>query len=212
MTVAPRRPGWLIAVEGVDGAGKSTFTRALVRTLRSRGRSVGSRREPTNSTLGALAQRASVEDPWAGAVYFTLDRFLARNALTHDLARYEVVVSDRSFYSTLAYQGSALRATERRRLTELQRRATVVPHRVVLLDLTPAEALRRLGSRASPRGPLERRRVLARVAREYRNLARRGRWMILDARRPTADLVRTAVAALEADLPASRGGSSRRRR
>jgi dTMP kinase len=214
MTRPSRSRGRLLAVEGIDGAGKSTFTHALVRALRKKGRSVGSRREPANPTLGALAQRASVEDPWTGAVYFTLDRFLAGPSLARDLAEHDVVVTDRSFYSTLAYQGSALRARARRRLLDLQRGATVAPDRVVLLDLAPAEAVRRLGKRSLRRGPLERRRVLARVAREYRVLARRGRWLVLDARRPTADLVREALARFEPALPPPRrrGRRSQRRR
>jgi dTMP kinase len=201
-----RRRGRLVALEGIDGAGKSTLARALAAALRRRHRTVVLRREPVDPVLGRLAQRSSLQDPWTGAVYFTLDRFLARPALVRDLRRAEFVVTDRSFFSTLAYQGSALDRAANRRLVELAPRATVLPDRVVLLELAPGEALRRLGVRGRRRGPLERRRTLGRVAARYRRLAREGRWLVLDARRPTRELVDAIVH----DLLEGSGPTSRR--
>ncbi len=202
--MSARRPkrGTLVALEGIDGAGKSTLIRGLAAALRRRGFSVACRREPSDPRLGELAQRVSREDAWTGAVYFTVDRYLARPNLERALAGHDFVLSDRSFYSTLAYQGSVLPPRERRRLDELERGATVVPDRVLLLDLSPREALGRLGGRRAARGPLERLRILRRVARAYRDLGRNRRWTVLDARRPSAELVRAAVAALR--LPRAR--------
>lgn len=203
-----RRRGRLVALEGIDGAGKSTLAAALVRAAARHGIRAVARREPADRTLGRLAQEAGRRDPWTGAVYFTLDRFLARRSLERDLARFPWVFTDRSFYSTLAYQGSALGADGVRRIEELSRRATRRPDRVVLLELDPAEALRRLGRRGGGRGPLERRRTLERVARRYRALAARDRWLILDARRPTREL----VDAVSSDLGLARPTAGRKRR
>ena len=196
MTAARRPRGRLIALEGIDGAGNSTLTSALARSLRARGWSVTRRSEPADPRLGALAQRASVGDPWTGAVYFTVDRYLARPGLERDLRRYDMVLTDRSLYSTLAYQGSALPPRERRRLGELQRAATVPPDRVIYLDIDPLAALARLGRRGERRGPLERERTLRRVARGYRDLARGSGWIVLDALAPVPELVRQAIAGL----------------
>jgi dTMP kinase len=188
-----RRMGLLVALEGIDGAGKSTLARHLAAALRRRGFSVALRHEPSDPKLGALAQSVGRDDPWTGAVYFTVDRYLARSALEDDLARFDLVVTDRSYFSTLAYQGSALPPRERRRLEELERAATLPPDRVILLEIPAREAVRRLGGRARARGPLEEVRILERVAREYRSLARAGRWVVLDALLPTRELVAKAV-------------------
>lgn len=215
MTPSARRRGRLIAVEGIDGSGKSTFVRALAPALRHRGWSVAVRREPTDPTLGMLAQTTSVRDPWTGGVYFAVDRHLARPALEHALATHDLVLSDRSFFSTLAYQGSALPSAARRRVEQLQRRVTVAPDRAILLDLKPEHAFERLGVRAGRWGPLERRNTLRRVAKAYRSLARGPRWFVLDARLPTASLVALVIPRIERLLPtprrASRSRTTRRR-
>jgi len=209
-----KRRGRLIAVEGIDGAGKSTFVRAFANGLRRRGYSVGVRREPADPLLGRLAQASSVQDPWLGGVYFTLDRLLARPELERDLRRHHVVVQDRSLYSTLAYQGSALGAPAARRLAQLQRSATVLPDRVVLLDIDPTEAGRRVGLRSRTRSPLERLAIQRRVRRAYRRLARGPSWIVLDGRRPIAEGVSDALRRLGGTLtpPPRRRGRSRRRR
>ena len=214
MTVPRRRGhGRLIAIEGIDGAGKSTLTRALGRALRRRGYTVRLRREPSDRTIGRLAQVAGAGDPWTGAVYFTVDRHLAAPALRADLGRYDIVLSDRSFYSTLAYQGSRLAPRERLRLEQLQTRATVVPDTVVLLDLPPSWIARRLRGRGSSRGPLERTRALVGVARTYRNLARRHGWVVLDARQPSRELLVACAAALRLEgRPTARRGKTLRHR
>ncbi len=203
--------GRFVALEGIDGAGKSTLLRALGRALRRQGLSVRLRHEPVDPALGRLAQEAGARDPWTGAVYFTVDRHLAAPRLREDLRRYDVVLSDRSFYSTVAYQGSRLPPGERVRLEQLQRRATVVPDRVLLLDLPPAWLARRLARRGAARGPLERRVALERVARAYRALARRDGWVVLNARASRPELLRAAQRGL-ASLRMGRGPSPRGKR
>jgi dTMP kinase len=206
-----RRRGRLVALEGIDGAGKSTLALAIASSLRRRGFSVALRHEPSDPKLGSLAQNVSRDDAWSGAVYFTVDRYIARPALERALSTHDVVLTDRSFYSTLAYQGSILAPREARRLKELEQTATREPDQVILLEIPSRAALRRLGGRRRTRGPLEQRATLERVARAYRALARDPRWVVLDARAPVRDLVREALARLRLPRPTRRGARPRRR-
>lgn len=206
-----RRAGVLIAIEGIDGTGKSTLQRELARRWRRSGYRVRLTQEPADVELGRRGQRTGASDPWAGAMYFTLDRILSRPAVERALAGPRVVLSDRSYYSTIAYQGSLLSTRERRRLAEIQRKVTAAPDRVVLLRLDPDEAMRRLGSRGSRRSPLERRRILTRVARAYDRLAREHRWLVVDARGSPAE-VAEAVDRPLLRLLRRRLGAGRRRR
>ena len=197
-----RRRALYIAVEGIDGAGKSTFTRALGRRLRAKGYRVRVRREPSNAELGRYAQEAGTREPWTAAAFFTLDRYLARRALEEDLGRSDIVLSDRSFWSTIAYQGSALSRAANHRLMKMQERATRAPDRVLLLDLSLSRAVNRVGGRGRSRAPFERRATLRRVAAAYRMLARRNRWTRLDARLPTRETIDRALR--ELSLPRRR--------
>jgi dTMP kinase len=112
----------------------------------------------------------------------TADRRQQRPRVEAALRRGTIVLQDRSFYSTLAYQGSALSVERQRALARIQREATLEPDWVVLLDL-PVELseARMRPSRAWE--PTERPEVLRRASRAYRRFARSRRWIVLDARR-----------------------------
>ncbi len=179
---SPRR-GMLIALEGIDGSGKTTLQRALARRWRGRGVRVLELREPSRGPTGRRARRASGKDPWTAAMAFTDDRRHQRSRLERSLRRGTIVLLDRSFYSTLAYQGSALPAPRRAALERLQREATIVPDRVVLLDIPIETSEDRMKLRGEAREPTEHSIVLRRAFRAYRQLARRPGWIVLDARR-----------------------------
>ena len=191
MTTAPR--GTLVAIEGIDGTGKTTLQHSLARRWRKRGLRVLELQEPSRGSFGQRARRASHRDPWTAAMAFTEDRWRQRSRLERALRQGTVVLLDRSFYSTLAYQGSALPDAQRRVLEQLQWAATVVPDRVVLLDLPLRTSRARMERRGGPRDPTEHRAVLRRAARAYRAFARRPGWVVFDASQ-RADKVLAQVA------------------
>lgn len=191
-----RRPpsrGVLVALEGIDGAGKSTLARAVTRQLRDLGFSVQILQEPHDPALGKEALRLTGRDPLRAATLFTLDRLLGRANLQSQLDTHDIVLSDRSFYSTLAYQGSLLSRPARDRLERVQRQVTVVPDRVIWIDVPPEDALRRVRGRGRRTAPVERVEILQRVRSAYRRLAERPRWLTLDGRRPSPDLATDIV-------------------
>lgn len=188
-----RRAGRLVALEGVDGSGKSTLAEGLLAHWRAEGRSVGRWREPSDADV--IARASEAKDPWRAALLFTVDRALHRPELESLLGQQDVL-TDRSFYSTLAYQGSELAPRPRRALAHLQQEVAHRPDVVVFLELTPELALRRVGRRATGRSRFERLSPLRRVARSYRGMARRGGWVVLDASRPAPEVLASALAAL----------------
>lgn len=187
MRRTPRAP--LIAIEGIDGTGKTTLQRALARDWRALGLQVREFQEPSRTPSGRKARRVSGGDPWIAALAFTEDRRRARPRIERALAGGTVVLLDRSFYSTLAYQGSALPAARQKELERRQRAAARRPDRVVLLDLSVRRSEGRRQRRGSVPAPTEHRAVLRRAARAYRALARRGGWIVLDARQSRRQIV-----------------------
>lgn len=108
-------PGRFIALEGGEGAGKSTQARLLVEALRARGLAVVTTREP-GGTAGAEAIRQLLLDPpgeagWtpeAEALLFAAARAdHVAHLIRPALARGEWVVCDRFVDSSRAYQGGA---------------------------------------------------------------------------------------------------------
>jgi len=109
-----RTPGKLdrlIVLEGIDGAGTTTKARRLVERVRAAGCSVWSTSEPTDSPIGQLLRRVLSGEvpvtPETAAYLFASDRwehvYGAGGIIEHHDAG-DVIVCDRYFYSSLAYQ------------------------------------------------------------------------------------------------------------
>jgi dTMP kinase len=103
--------GRYIALEGVEGAGKSTVADRLADMLVASGSTVGRVREPGGTATGELIRGVLLEPggdlaPWTEALLFAAGRAqLIREVVRPALDRGETVISDRSVYSSLAYQG-----------------------------------------------------------------------------------------------------------
>lgn len=138
-----------IAIEGADGAGKSTIAAAVVDRLRAAGRSVRLVREPGGTEIGEEIRRlllhGSEMSPWTEALLFAAQRAqLVDEVVGPALESGDLVVSDRSYFSSLAYQGEArgLGVEAVRSINEAGL-AGVVPDLVVVLWLDPDVALAR---------------------------------------------------------------------
>jgi dTMP kinase len=104
----------LIAIEGVDGAGKATQTKLLTDRLRADGKRVGTLSFPAYGTPGAvfverylhgeLGDPASI-DPYVAASFYSLDRFAARDHILRTVADHDVTISDRYAVSNFIHRG-----------------------------------------------------------------------------------------------------------
>ncbi|MBQ9027016.1 MAG: dTMP kinase [Methanobrevibacter sp.] len=100
-----------IVFEGIDGAGKSTQIQMLKEWLEANGLEVETLVEPTDSEVGKLIRKI-LQRPDATTdrvqktlgLLFAADRMLIMDKLTDEK---KVIISDRSFISSLAYQEPA---------------------------------------------------------------------------------------------------------
>jgi dTMP kinase len=196
--------GRFITLEGVEGSGKSTLARSLAEALRSRGLVVHQTREPGGTPL-AEAIRAVVLARGSEAMPASAEMllmFAARavhvaNLIRPALARGEWVLCDRFTDATVAYQGFA-RGMDREAIRQLAAIAHpgLSPDLTLLLDLDPAEGLRRARGRDDGGDRFEDEAVafFERVRRGYLTLAAEEtrRFRILDATLG-ADAVREAA-------------------
>ncbi len=194
---APTLPGCLIAIEGINGAGKTTQINRLAERLRAATpRPVAVFREPGSTDLGLRLrdllrlrgdllrdETATPVAPLAELLLFAAARAqLVQERLKPALQSGAVVLCDRFSASTVAYQGYG-RSIDLQVIKELEQIATqgITPDRVVLLDLDSATALAR--SPASDRFEQEEMAFHQRVRQGYLAQAEQQpeRWVILDA-------------------------------
>jgi dTMP kinase len=171
--------GVFIALEGPEGAGKSTQVRLLEAWLRARGHEPLLTREPGGTEVAEAVRRILLDSDDLPAATELLLMLAARSALVAEviepaLAQGRVVVTDRFHLSTLAYQGYG-RELPLPEVEAMNRFATagLEPDVTILLDVDPAAGAARKAD--GPRGPDRIERAGAtfhrRVAEAYRLLA-----------------------------------------
>ncbi len=188
--------GVFVALEGGEGAGKSTQAHRLSRWLEAEGYDVLLTHEPGDTAVGQKLRRI-VLDPSTGAISDRTEALLyAADKAEHvdrvvlpALARGAVVITDRYVDSTLAYQGAG-RDLAGREVETIARWATadLRPHLTVLLDLPPQSGLTRIGEMDRIEG--ESLEFHERVRQAFLRLAsaKPEHYLVLDARQPVENI------------------------
>ena len=184
--------GLFISFEGIDGVGKSTQADLLETWLQGKGKTVVRTLEPGGTEVGVEIRKILLHHrgdlaPRAEAALFAADR--AHHVATKirpALSRGEIVITDRYFDSSVAYQGAGreLSQTEVRDLS-LWAVGGLLPDLTVLLDL-PADVARnrRNGSGTEPdRLESEKIEFFERARQAYLDLAKAepNRFLVIDA-------------------------------
>jgi dTMP kinase len=139
--------GVLIVFDGIDGTGKTTQAKRLLGTLKKKDFDAVYFREPSDSQWGreikrkaALAGSLSSEEELD---LFQKDRKenVARN-LKPALKQNQIVLLDRYYYSTIAYQGA--RGINPSMIQKMNEEFAVKPDLVFILDIPPREGLKRI--------------------------------------------------------------------
>lgn len=180
-----------ITFEGIDGVGKSTQADLLESFLREKGKQVVRTLEPGGTELGQeirhlLLHRKGDVSPRSEALLYAADR--AHHVATKirpALASGAVVISDRYFDSSVAYQGAARElSVEDVRNISLWAVDNLVPDLTVLLDLSAQKAIERRAKTGTEPDRLEREKVefFERAREEYLAMAKKeSRFLLISA-------------------------------
>lgn len=157
--------GILVAVEGIDGAGKTTQVARIVERLGAHGLDVVRTKEPTDGPWGrqlrqsAASRRLSPEDELAAFMADRRDH--VRDVIEPALANGQIVVVDRYYFSTAAYQGA--RGMDPQSILAQNESFAPRPDVLFILDLPPAVGVERIRGRGDVANLFERAEDLARA-------------------------------------------------
>ncbi|WP_326792500.1 dTMP kinase [Streptomyces sp. NBC_00841] len=210
--VAPAATGFFLALEGGDGAGKSTQVEALAEWIRAKGHEVVVTREPGATPVGKRLRSILLDVSSAGlsnraeALLYAADRAEHIDSVVRPaLERGAIVISDRYIDSSVAYQGAGrdLSPTE---IARISRWATsgLVPHLTVLLDVDPETARERF-TEAPDRLESEPPEFHARVRSGFLTLAAADptRYLVVDAGQEPESITTVVRHRLDQLLPLS---------
>ncbi|MFA7347294.1 MAG: dTMP kinase [Desulfurivibrionaceae bacterium] len=168
------RKGMLIAFEGIDGTGKTTQIELLAKALRQRGLCVLTTREPTDGQYGRKIRelyknRKSVTPEEELALFLDDRREHVAQVIGPALANGQVVLTDRYYYSTAAYQGAA--GHDPQKIIAANELFAPVPDMVIMLEAPVSLGVHRVQKlRGETLNDFEQEGTLARVARIFAGL------------------------------------------
>ena len=164
--------GLLIVFEGIDGAGKSTQAEILLKKIHDRGYPVVYYREPSQSKWGReIKRKARFADsltPQEELELFQRDREEnVENNLKPALEQNRVVVLDRYYFSTMAYQGA--KGIDPEFIRRRNEAFAVRPDLVFILDVKAGQGLERIADRGRRDMLFEREEYLVKVRNLFKS-------------------------------------------
>ncbi|MGQ9725935.1 MAG: dTMP kinase [Candidatus Bathycorpusculaceae bacterium] len=153
-----RRKSCFICIEGLDGCGKTTQTKLLVKKLRKLGYDAIYTAEPSSGKIGRFIRKYCLHggkrvSTTIEALLFAADRFEhVEKEIVPALNEGKIVVSDRYVYSSFAYQGAA--GLDLKWIRDINKHA-LHPDLALFVDVDPKIAIKRLKSKKSVMEDLE---------------------------------------------------------
>ncbi len=163
--------GFFVAIEGIDGTGKTTLSKELGNTL-SKNFNVYVTREPSDTEAGRKLRQSFINgrlSPIEEAKLFVEDRGLhVENEINPFTDAGQIVITDRYFFSNIAYQGAEGVSVEK--LKEMNSRFPL-PDMVLYIDLDIDIALERIKSNRGVANLMETREGIKKVKTIYEQLS-----------------------------------------
>jgi dTMP kinase len=177
--------GAFIVFEGADGAGKSSLCRRIAEELTAKGIEVVLTAEPTHEGIGAFIRSGGAGDisQRTEALLFVADRNDHTEKIKEMVSEGKVVLCDRYFASTVAYQSAKLDgdASDREWLIGINREFIDIPEAIILLDIDPKVGMDRVGVRGEEISKFERLDFQNQVRENYLLLAKEFGFDVIDA-------------------------------
>jgi len=185
--------GKFICIEGIDGCGKTTQAKMLVRNLREKDYDAVYTTEPSAGKVGALIRgfvlsRKSRVPIALEALLFAADRVDHVETDVEPLLKQgKVVVCDRYLFSSLAYQGAA--GLDLHWMNCINKFA-LKPDVTLFLDVSPDVAHSRLKRKKSV---MENLQYLVKVRSAYLSLVEQERMVTLDGNKSIDEVARNVL-------------------
>lgn len=146
-------PGKLIVIEGVDGSGKTTQAKEVVKRLNKEGYNAAYTKEPTDDIIGAFIRQDFLSGkrplhPLAFQYLMNADRVMHMEKMEGFLKKGMIIIMDRYFWSSVAYAMSDIEAPKDWYLTAFSilsfYHQFIIPDYSFFLKVSPATALSRI--------------------------------------------------------------------
>jgi dTMP kinase len=187
------KKGLFICVEGLDGCGKTTQTKLLVKTLNKMTYNAVYTAEPSHGNIGRFIKKYCLHGKGrisavTEALLFAADRYEhIESEVIPALNREKIVVSDRYVYSSLAYQGAA--GLDLKWIETINKHA-IKPDLAVFLDVRPEIVVKRLKPKKSVMENLETQRKVREV---YVKFVENGELVRIDGNESEEDVADTII-------------------
>lgn len=188
-----RKLGVFICIEGLDGSGKTTQSRLLVKNLRKQGFDPVYTTEPSRGLIGRLIRKKFLQvekraPPIIEALLFAADRMEhIEQEVKPALERGKIVVSDRYFYSSLAYQGAA--GLDCNWIREINK-WIIQPDLAIFIDVPPEVVIKRLNRKKSIMETIENQRKVREV---YMKLVEEKKLVLVDGNKLTKEVAKNIL-------------------
>jgi dTMP kinase len=187
-----------IVLEGIDGTGKSTQAKRLAEHFTAQGRAVTLSREPTDGPWGTLLRNSANTgrlSPHEELETFLKDRRQhVDEKIAPALAAGHIVILDRYYFSTMAYQGA--RGFDPLKIRAENETFAPVPDLLLILDLDVDTAIQRIGIRGDTANEFEQRANLEYCRTIFLSLKDEPFARLINANRSPDEVTADIIAAL----------------